>query len=77
MGITKRNIALGAFDGLHIAHQAVLRGAGAVLLFAEHPQKTLRGAAPPQLLTDGDRDDMLRGMGLELLKIPFEEIAAL
>ena len=72
-----RNIALGAFDGLHIAHCAVLRGADAVLLFAEHPQKVLRGSAPPQLLTDEERDERLQGMGIALLKVSFEEVARL
>jgi len=72
-----RTIALGAFDGLHAAHRAVLRGANAVLLFNEHPQKLLRGRAPPQLLSDAERDTRLRAAGLELLKIPFEEIAGL
>ena len=95
-----RAIALGFFDGLHIAHRAVLEAAcrgnipgsacyspgasgtppptdnlvPAVLLFDEHPLQCLRGSAPPQLLTDADRDEMLRGMGLELLKIPFREV---
>jgi len=76
----KRAIALGAFDGLHVAHAAVLRHAAqsalapAVLLFDEHPLRYLKGSAPPRLLTDEDRDAMLRAMGLEILKISFEEI---
>ena len=71
----EKTVALGAFDGLHAAHRAVLRGANAVLLFNEHPQKLLQGSAPPQLLADEERDARLRAAGLELLKIPFEEIA--
>ena len=74
---TDRVIALGTFDGLHIAHCAVLRGANAALLFTEHPQKFLRGKAPPQLLTDEERDARMREMGLELLRISFGEIAGL
>jgi len=77
----RRAIALGAFDGLHTAHMAVLetaaRQAGyapAVLLFDEHPQRALAGRAPPRLLTDGDRDAMLRALGLELLCASFGEI---
>ncbi|MDR0531180.1 MAG: riboflavin biosynthesis protein RibF [Oscillospiraceae bacterium] len=77
----KRAIALGAFDGLHLAHMAVLRAAAAqpgcraaVLLFPEHPEKLLAGQAPPRLLDDAQRDDILRGMGLELLFVPFDEI---
>jgi len=88
----KRAIALGFFDGLHVAHRAVLEGVRdqgsgvrssvspepcllpSCLLFDEHPLRRLRGSAPPQLLTDEDRDAMLRAMGLEILKIPFREI---
>jgi len=70
-----RIIALGAFDGLHAAHRAVLRGATAVLLFNQHPQSLLAGLAPPQLLSDEARTARLRSF--ELLHIPFEEIAAL
>ena len=80
-GTRVRAIALGVFDGLHIAHRAVLdmprRCAPlrpAVLLFDEHPLRHLQGSAPPQLLTDADRDDMLREMGLEILKIPFHAV---
>lgn len=72
-----RTIALGAFDGLHVAHAEVLRGAQAVLLFEEHPQKTLCGAAPPQLLADEERRARLLDAGLELLVIPFEDVAGL
>jgi len=77
----RRAIALGAFDGLHTAHVAVLeaatRQAGfapAVLLFDEHPQRSLAGQAPPRLLTDGDRDAMLRALGLEILYAKFQEV---
>jgi riboflavin kinase/FMN adenylyltransferase len=79
-----RAIALGAFDGLHTAHRTVLARAESlveaeglvpsVLLFDSHPQQFLRGCAPPQLLTDGDRDEMLRSMGLEILTVPFQDV---
>jgi len=77
----RRAIALGAFDGLHTAHMAVLRAAAqqagfapAVLLFDEHPQRALAGQAPPRLLADEDRDEMLRALGLEILRAKFQEI---
>ena len=80
----KRAIALGVFDGLHKAHTAVLAAccdmgtaAGmtpAALLFPVHPMTLLNGEAPPQLLADEARNEMLQGMGLELLFMPFEEI---
>jgi len=81
MFFLRRAIALGAFDGLHTAHMAVLKAAArqagyapAVLLFDEHPQRTLAGRAPPRLLTDRDRDSMLRALGLEILYAKFHEI---
>ena len=78
----RRAIALGTFDGLHTAHMAVLEAAArlagefvpAVLLFDQHPQQALTGSAPPRLLTDGERDGRLRGLGLELLHARFGEI---
>jgi len=76
-----RAIALGAFDGLHTAHMAVLETAArqeghapAVLLFDQHPQQALTGLAPPRLLTDEDRDAMLRALGLEILYARFSEM---
>jgi len=80
-----RAIALGAFDGLHTAHMAVLEAAArqagtytpAVLLFDQHPQQALTGSAPPRLLTDDERGAMLRGLGLELLYAKFGEIKGL
>jgi len=71
------NIALGSFDGLHAAHRAVLRGATAVLLFSEHPQMTLRGQAPPQLLTNEERTTRLQAAKLDLLHVDFAELAML
>ena len=76
-----RAIALGTFDGLHTAHMAVLEAAArqeghapSVLLFDQHPQQALTGAAPPRLLTDEDRAARLRALGLELLYARFGEI---
>lgn len=78
----KRAIALGAFDGLHAAHMAVLKAAArledtfrpAVLLFDQHPLQTLAGQAPPRLLTDEDRDTQMKQLGLELLYTPFRTL---
>ncbi|MDR2752858.1 MAG: riboflavin biosynthesis protein RibF [Oscillospiraceae bacterium] len=81
-----RSIALGFFDGLHIAHMEVLRAAAAykaqglrpaVLLFSEHPQVVLGGTAPPMLLTDEARDTMLAGLGYEILRLPFRDVMSL
>ncbi len=79
-----RYIALGVFDGLHRAHMAVLEAAAAdgvrlglrpaALLFTQHPLRLIAGEAPPLLLEDAERDARLTGLGLELLKIPFEDL---
>ncbi|MCL2106171.1 MAG: riboflavin biosynthesis protein RibF [Oscillospiraceae bacterium] len=82
----KRSIALGVFDGLHLAHQAVLRAAAAyqaqgfrpaVPLFTPHPMALTTGTPPARLLLDGERDEMLGAMGLDLLPMPFGEIMGL
>jgi len=77
----RRAIALGAFDGLHTAHMAVLEAAArqkghapAVLLFDQHPQQALTGLAPPRLLTDEEREFRLRALGLEILCANFNEV---
>ncbi|MDR1464462.1 MAG: riboflavin biosynthesis protein RibF [Oscillospiraceae bacterium] len=76
-----RAVALGTFDGLHLAHQAVLRAARqfegltpAVLLFDTHPLACLGGEAPPGLLTGAARDRCLRERGLELLSVSFARL---
>ncbi|MDR1927232.1 MAG: riboflavin biosynthesis protein RibF [Oscillospiraceae bacterium] len=82
MNKANRALALGSFDGLHLAHRAVLEGAcafaraglsPAVLLFRQHPMALLRGSAPPRLLEDRVRDETLTGMGLTLLTLDFAE----
>lgn len=79
----KRAVALGYFDGLHIAHKRVLDAAlaqkdrgltPAVILFDEPPVKVLKGINVPRLMTDEDRDQALREMGFELIKISFNAI---
>jgi riboflavin kinase/FMN adenylyltransferase len=76
--------ALGVFDGLHLAHQAVLRGAKtlaerlglrpAALLFERHPEELLLGSAPAQLMTDEARDKLLTEQGFALVKLPFASV---
>ena len=79
----KRAVALGYFDGLHIAHMKVLGTAleqkkngldPAVLLFDRHPAEVLFGADVPRLLTAADRDSILREMGVKPITVSFEEI---
>lgn len=70
---TNRDIALalGTFDGLHLGHQAVLRGAissgylPAVLTFDRHPRNYLERQAPPLLLTQDDKIALLSSFGIQ------------
>lgn len=70
-------LALGAFDGLHLGHQNVLKetekgpGRRAALLFPEHPAAVLTGVSPPALLTGGDREALLTRWGIQPLYLDF------
>ena len=81
-----RAVALGFFDGLHIAHRAVLEATLAqkeegltpsVLLFDEHPYTVLTGKRIARLMTNEDRRNALINMGFELLDVSFREIRGL
>lgn len=80
--IQKTAVALGFFDGLHLAHIQVLENAlkkngkmrPAVLLFSEHPQRVLRGISVPGLLQTQKRDEILLGLGFEIHTLPFSDI---
>ncbi len=79
----KTAVALGYFDGLHLAHRIVLESAAGqaikglkpcVLLFDDHPQHVLNGAYVPKLLQNEKRDEILRGMGLTSVNCSFARI---
>lgn len=79
----KYAMALGYFDGLHLAHAKVLENTlkykenglvPAVLLFDEHPRKVLFGENVGSILQTELRDEMLDAMGLEKIGISFAEI---
>lgn len=77
-------LALGNFDGLHLAHMAVLcktletakeKGlVPAVLLFDEHPKQVLEGKRPPRIMTDEARDELLSDMGFKIIKVSFDDL---
>ena len=76
-------VALGFFDGLHLAHRQVLAAAVAqrekgltpcVLLFDDHPQHVLNGKTVPKLLQNEKRDILLSEMGLTAVNCSFERI---
>lgn len=79
-------VALGNFDGLHPGHLAVLeetkKAAGSVLtpcvvLFREHSQKILSGAAPSMLMTSRERGELLSRLGFDADYLDFNEIKGL
>ena len=79
MDKTKKIIALGFFDGVHLGHQALLRrcvqmaretGAiAAAITFENHPQTLFSASVPGLLSTAADRERLLRGYGMEKVYI--------
>jgi riboflavin kinase/FMN adenylyltransferase len=78
-------LTIGAYDGLHLGHQAVIaqvralaaeRGArSAIVTFDRHPASIVRPESAPKLLTDHDqRLELLEQTGLDLaMVLPFDE----
>ena len=77
-------VALGNFDGVHLGHAAVIKGAVAarsegllptVLTFQQNPLSFLTGNAPPRLQEIGEKARLLQHMGVGLLyDLHFPEI---
>lgn len=77
-------VALGTFDGLHLGHRAVLEKAvsegekrGLVpiaLIFDEHPKKLLCKKAPPELVTEEEKQKLLHKMGFTLVTASFSQL---
>jgi riboflavin kinase/FMN adenylyltransferase len=65
-----RRVAIGTFDGVHLGHQAVIRGSDTVLTFEPHPLAVIRPDAMPKLLTPFDiKRDLISGLGVEELVV--------
>jgi riboflavin kinase/FMN adenylyltransferase len=70
-----RRVAVGTFDGVHLGHREVIRGADTVLTFDPHPLAVIAPQAAPPLLTTLERKaELLEGIGVdELVVIPFDK----
>ena len=68
--MTKRVLALGFFDGVHLGHGALIRKTAeraaelgavpAVLTFDVHPDTLVRGEAVPLITSPEDRAELIR-----------------
>jgi riboflavin kinase / FMN adenylyltransferase len=69
-----RDIAVGEFDGVHLGHREVIRGADTVLTFEPHPRTVVAPDSAPKLLTTLEaKADLIAALGVqELVVIPFD-----
>ncbi len=69
-----RHIAVGEFDGVHLGHREVIRGADTVLTFEPHPRAVVAPTSAPPLLTPLPvKADLIAALGVEeLVVIPFD-----
>jgi riboflavin kinase / FMN adenylyltransferase len=69
-----RHVAVGEFDGVHLGHREVMRGADTVLTFEPHPRAVVAPEKAPKLITSLDtKIDLISGLGVqELVVIPFD-----
>jgi riboflavin kinase/FMN adenylyltransferase len=70
-----RDIAIGTFDGVHVGHRQVIRGADTVLTFDPHPLSVIHPEAAPKLIMPFEiKRDVIDGLGVEeMVIIPFDE----
>jgi riboflavin kinase/FMN adenylyltransferase len=69
-----RRLAVGTFDGVHLGHREVIRGADTVVTFEPHPGVVLHPESPPRLLTSLARKvELIGGLGVpEVVVVPFD-----
>jgi len=70
----ERHVAVGEFDGVHLGHREVIRGADTVLTFEPHPRTVVAPESAPKLLTSLEiKADLVAALGVEeLVVIPFD-----
>jgi riboflavin kinase/FMN adenylyltransferase len=70
-----RRVAVGTFDGVHLGHREVIRGADTVVTFDPHPSSVIAPAGAPRLITTLERKaELIAGLGVdELVVIPFDD----
>jgi riboflavin kinase/FMN adenylyltransferase len=73
-----RRVAVGEFDGVHLGHREVIRGADTVLTFEPHPREVVAPEAAPRLLTPLARKaELVEHLGVEeVVVIRFDEAFA-
>ena len=63
-------LAVGFFDGVHLGHQAILRGADAALTFGNHPATVLAPDRAPSLVMDvEERVAAIRECGVKTVEV--------
>jgi riboflavin kinase / FMN adenylyltransferase len=69
-----RRVAVGTFDGVHLGHREVIRGADTVLTFEPHPAAIVSPAGAPRLLTPLQRKaELIAELGVqEIVVVPFD-----
>jgi riboflavin kinase/FMN adenylyltransferase len=73
-GSGARNVAIGTFDGVHLGHREVIRGADTVLTFDPHPLTVIHPEATPKLISPLPvKRDLIASLGVEeMVVIPFD-----
>ncbi|HEX5307856.1 MAG TPA: bifunctional riboflavin kinase/FAD synthetase [Solirubrobacteraceae bacterium] len=71
----ERRVAVGSFDGVHLGHREVIRGADSVLTFEPHPVAVVAPQHTPKLLTPlAVKAELVEQLGVtELIVIPFDQ----